>query len=297
MVGESFNDVLLKALDQLNAQLNVMSDRVVVLEKRTFEERQQIAKMNDECLDKAEIVMRYVVNKTSAEGPKEADEAEELPNETKENGRMAVATAASITTAEVNKTAEKIENDLVFSKIEEAKPEENQKPKTTPKCAGRSDMQLGDITHHNVLQLKTINQSVFPVSYNEKFYTDVLVNPKLAKFAYFNDIVVGAVCCRHDIVANEGHVLYIMTLGALAPYRRLGVGTMLLDYVFTLCKEDKSITSVQLHVQTNNEEALDFYKKFGFQNVKLVPKYYKRIEPDSAYLLEKTLDREQTAEE
>ena len=41
--------------------------------------------------------------------------------------------------------------------------------------------------------------------------------------AYFNDIVVGGVCCR---VETEAMVkkLYIMTLGCLAAYRRLGVG-------------------------------------------------------------------------
>ena len=41
--------------------------------------------------------------------------------------------------------------------------------------------------------------------------------------AYFNDIVVGAVCCRVDTTDNKKR-LYIMTLGALAPYRRLGIG-------------------------------------------------------------------------
>jgi len=41
--------------------------------------------------------------------------------------------------------------------------------------------------------------------------------------AYYNDIVVGAVCCRVDSSENQRR-LYIMTLGALAPYRRLGIG-------------------------------------------------------------------------
>jgi len=41
--------------------------------------------------------------------------------------------------------------------------------------------------------------------------------------AYFNDIAVGAVCCRVDHSQNQKR-LYIMTLGCLAPYRRLGIG-------------------------------------------------------------------------
>lgn len=35
-------------------------------------------------------------------------------------------------------------------------------------------MELGDVTPHNIKQLKRLNQVVFPVSYNDKFYKDVL---------------------------------------------------------------------------------------------------------------------------
>lgn len=43
------------------------------------------------------------------------------------------------------------------------------------------------------------------------------------------------------------------------------------------------------HVQINNETALDFYKKFGFNVVEVVQNYYKRIEPADAYVLEKNV--------
>ena len=43
------------------------------------------------------------------------------------------------------------------------------------------NVELGDITVHNLKQLKKLNQIVFPVSYNDKFYKDVLENGPLAK--------------------------------------------------------------------------------------------------------------------
>lgn len=54
----------------------------------------------------------------------------------------------------------------------------------------RAKIELGDVTPHNIKQLKLLNQVVFPVSYNEKFYKDVLEAGELAKLVYYNDIVV-----------------------------------------------------------------------------------------------------------
>ena len=45
----------------------------------------------------------------------------------------------------------------------------------------RGRTELGEITVHNLKQLKRLNQVVFPVSYNEKFYTDILTVGEYAK--------------------------------------------------------------------------------------------------------------------
>ena len=45
----------------------------------------------------------------------------------------------------------------------------------------------------------------------------------LFSLAYYNDVVVGGVCCRIDHEGDK-RKLYIMTLGCLAAYRRHGVG-------------------------------------------------------------------------
>jgi len=38
----------------------------------------------------------------------------------------------------------------------------------------------------------------------------------------------------------------------------------------------------------NNETAIEFYKKFGFEIVEKKEAYYKRIEPSDAYVLKKS---------
>jgi len=158
------------------------------------------------------------------------------------------------------------------------------------KSKGR--LELGDVTHHNIKQMKCLNRAIFPVHYNDRFYKDVQEAGELSKLAYFNDIVVGAVCCRIDS-SDDRRRLYIMTLGCLPVYRRLGLGTVMLEHVFQLCERDRSIESIYLHVQINNKTALDFYKKFGFNVVEVVQNYYKRIEPADAYVLERNVKGQQ----
>lgn len=109
----------------------------------------------------------------------------------------------------------------------------------------RAKIELGDVTPHNIKQLKKLNTVVFPVSYNDKFYKDVLEAGELAKLAYYNDIVVGAVCCRIDTSENSRR-LYIMTLGCLYPYRRLGIGTLMVEHVLKYVEQDGNFDSIFL---------------------------------------------------
>jgi ribosomal protein S18 acetylase RimI-like enzyme len=51
------------------------------------------------------------------------------------------------------------------------------------------------------------------------------------------------------------------------------------------------VIEIYLHVQSNNDTALDFYKSFGFETKELIKGYYKRIEPPDCYILSKTISR------
>jgi hypothetical protein len=51
--------------------------------------------------------------------------------------------------------------------------------------SGKVDISLGIVTQHNIMQLKKVNSVVFPVSYNDKFYKDVVNVGDLAKLGLF----------------------------------------------------------------------------------------------------------------
>lgn len=90
---------------------------------------------------------------------------------------------------------------------------------------------------------------------------------------YFSDIMVGAICsrvephegstfkvtippCRSTSIATFHYIVmcsrlqvYIMTIGVLACYRRLGIGSRLLQEVLNACNENPDCAEVYLHVQ------------------------------------------------
>ncbi|KAL5126060.1 N-alpha-acetyltransferase 50 [Glycine soja] len=152
--------------------------------------------------------------------------------------------------------------------------------------AGREvSISLDGVRDKNLMQLKKLNLALFPVRYNDKYYTDALASGEFTKLAYYSDICVGAIACRLEKKEGGGQVrVYIMTLGVLAPYRGLGIGTRLLNHVLDLCSK-QNISEVYLHVQTNNEDAINFYKKFGFEITETIQNYYTNITPPDCYVL------------
>lgn len=86
---------------------------------------------------------------------------------------------------------------------------------------------------------------------------------------YVDGVVAGAVCCRIEPPESpDGHdALYIMTLGVLAAWRRRAIGTQLLLRLLDCLPRYPSVGQLYLHVQTNNEEAIGFYKVSYLQAV------------------------------
>ena len=76
-----------------------------------------------------------------------------------------------------------------------------------------------------------------------------------------------------------------MTIGVLHAYRRRGIGRKLLTQLLESAAARKDVKVIYLHVQTGNDVARDFYVQFGFREIGVIRGYYKRIQPDSCYVL------------
>lgn len=167
----------------------------------------------------------------------------------------------------------------------------------------RIEAELSKFTKHNLMLVKLLNDKLFPVVYGENFYTEALDVGEFAKIAYYQDIAIGTFCCVSEPIGN-GNIndsnhkknIYVRTLGVLGPYRRLGVGRQMLNFIIKQCEKDKTIEKIYLHVQPINKEALQFYTSCGFKAVDVIHGYYRQL-PDEgnqrvAVLLERFIDHD-----
>jgi ribosomal protein S18 acetylase RimI-like enzyme len=182
--------------------------------------------------------------------------------------------------------------------------------------------------YKQIEDLKKLQSIIFPVSYNDKFYRDVInTHPEeFSRLVYHRDgrksreSCVGALCCRLEWDDEIGALVdvnrplfppkhaaflpvstplrvYIMTIGVLAPYRSMGIGGELMEYLFDVLRGSSgprwNVGRVILHVHVGNDRAVCFYEKLGFIRKKLERDYYRRNrgvpDPPDAWKLEKTL--------
>ncbi|KPI85429.1 putative acetyltransferase [Leptomonas seymouri] len=142
-------------------------------------------------------------------------------------------------------------------------------------------------------RIKVLDDYCFPVKYQESYYSNYVRNSfhPFNQLAFFHDILVGSITCRLEKRAVDGEYnLYIMTIGVLEPYRHMKIGARLLQTVLNAVYHDVKtrIVEVTLHVQVGSP-ALDFYRKFDFEEVRLVEDYYSDLDECNAMLLRRVV--------
>src|SRR3954465_5721066 len=68
---------------------------------------------------------------------------------------------------------------------------------TRKKEVGReASISLDGVRDRNIMQLKKLNLPLFPVRYNDKYYSDAPASADFIKLAHYSDICVGATTRR-----------------------------------------------------------------------------------------------------
>ena len=81
-------------------------------------------------------------------------------------------------------------------------------------------------------------------------------------------------------IIDEGH---ITNVAVHSDYRGLGIGSMLVSELLSLCKKD-GINSFTLEVRKSNEIAQKLYRKYGFEERGIRKKYYEDNKEDAVIM-------------
>ena len=119
--------------------------------------------------------------------------------------------------------------------------------------------------------IKDILISDFDDFWNYTTFKSELENPN-SKYikAKLDDKIIGFAGIWKAV--DDVHITNIVTKKL---YRRKHIGSLMLEKLIELAKQEEGITSITLEVNSNNIAAQKLYEKFGFKNVGLRKKYYK----------------------
>ncbi|MCQ2819838.1 MAG: GNAT family N-acetyltransferase [archaeon] len=170
--------------------------------------------------------------------------------------------------------------------------------KEAAKSKDKLKISFDKINKNNIKQLELLNNLYLPVRYMPAFYMRIVQGMRFGRYAYINDIIVGAITWKYDYHKTTGtKAVYIMTITVLKNFQRNGIGSQLIKELIRLHRNMKEMESICLHVQVGNDLALRFYQKNGFKIVETLDNYYTDIEPKSAHFLKYFLHGETKEEQ
>lgn len=89
---------------------------------------------------------------------------------------------------------------------------------------------------------------------------------------------------------STSSILHSTIASNVSTHLLASAGSAMLKEVLQNVSKHPDIKEVYMHVQSNNEAALRFYERHGFDKGELVEGYYRGIEPSSAYVVRKAVN-------
>ena len=104
--------------------------------------------------------------------------------------------------------------------------------------------------------------------------------PIYGYYGYLNEKqeLVGCIHLANEWIFKRRHIATLNELYVLPYFRRRGIAAVLVEHCLNLLKTIPNKEQVELHVNSDNLQAVKLYKKLGFFQVATIPKAVK--EPD-----------------
>lgn len=155
-----------------------------------------------------------------------------------------------------------------------------------------NNIQLRFLSPSDVEEVKDLCSKWFPIDYPDTWYKDITSSPRFYSLAAcLNKKIIGILIAEVKCISKcntedngilggrllkETKVAYILSLGVVKEFRKVGIATLLLNNLFGLLTTEEYINckAVYLHVLTTNFVALRFYERHKFKLIRFMPHYY-----------------------
>jgi len=141
--------------------------------------------------------------------------------------------------------------------------------------------------------VRWINEVSLPENYSFFFFEEIFREfPEGFIVAEKDNSLVGYIMCRLEYgfsnirrfsLARKGH---IVSIAVLEGHRGKGIGSALMEEALKAMKE-KNCSEAYLEVRVTNLQAINLYKKLGFQVISRIEGYYR--DGEDAFLMSKAL--------
>ncbi len=132
-----------------------------------------------------------------------------------------------------------------------------------------------DMKVQHIKALSEIEKQCFSVPWSEKSLVEELENKAAKFFVAESDNDVLAYVGMH-VISDEA---YIANLAVKVDYRRMGIGTSLINHTLNFAKKNK-LKFLTLEVRESNLSAIRLYKSLGFKNVGKRKNFYNKPTED-----------------
>jgi ribosomal-protein-alanine N-acetyltransferase len=114
---------------------------------------------------------------------------------------------------------------------------------------------------------------------SNSFEYEISNEEAILRVAVLGGQVVGYVCVRTIL-----DMTHLLNLSVLPEFRRLGIGSILLNSVLRTLRQLDSDSDVTLEVRESNIAAIKLYEKFGFVITGKRRDYFKKPDEDAAIM-------------
>ncbi len=138
-------------------------------------------------------------------------------------------------------------------------------------------MILRPMTEEDIDDIVEIEKEVFTTPWTREAFLIEIRENKLAQYLVIEIdkkvVAYGGIW----LILNEGHITNIAVKEA---YRGQGLGAKIVEGLIYFCKL-KSIEAITLEVRKSNLVAQNLYKKYGFEEAGIRPRYYQDNNEDA----------------